>query len=130
MEAQIDDYTLKSSIYYGSGELVSDVRSDLVRTPVNLEQVSPYVVNAIIATEDEYFFKHNGIVPKAVARALVQDLTNSASSSGGSTLTQQLIKQQLVGNEVTHERKANEILLAMRLENFMSKEDILQSYLN
>ncbi|GEL67801.1 transglycosylase domain-containing protein [Marinilactibacillus psychrotolerans] len=130
MEAQIDDFVLKSTMYYAGGEVISDVRSDLIRTPVDLDNISPTVVDAIVATEDEYFFEHNGIVPKAVARALVQDLTNSSSSSGGSTLTQQLIKQQLVGNEVSHSRKANEILLAMRLENYMSKEDILQAYLN
>ncbi|API89972.1 hypothetical protein BKP56_12200 [Marinilactibacillus sp. 15R] len=130
MEAQIDDFVLKSTMYYAGGEVISDVRSDLIRTPVDLENVSSSVVDAIVATEDEYFFEHNGIVPKAVARALVQDLTNSSSTSGGSTLTQQLIKQQLVGNEVSHSRKANEILLAMRLENYMSKEDILQAYLN
>lgn len=130
MEAQIDDFVLKSTMYYAGGEVISDVRSDLIRTPVDLENVSSSVVDAIVATEDEYFFEHNGIVPKAVARALVQDLTNSSSTSGGSTLTQQLIKQQLVGNEVSHSRKANEILLAMRLENYMPKEDILQAYLN
>lgn len=130
MEEKIDDFVLKSTMYYAGGEVISDVRSDLLRTPIELEQVSPFVVDAIVATEDEYFFEHNGIVPKAVARALVQDLTNSSSSSGGSTLTQQLIKQQIVGNEVSHSRKANEILLAMRLENYLSKEEILQSYLN
>lgn len=130
MEEKIDDFVLKSTMYYAGGEVISDVRSDLLRTPIELEQVSPFVVDAIVATEDEYFFEHNGIVPKAVARALVQDLTNSSSSSGGSTLTQQLIKQQIVGNEVSHSRKANEILLALRLENHLSKEEILQSYLN
>ncbi|WP_225743592.1 transglycosylase domain-containing protein [Marinilactibacillus sp. Marseille-P9653] len=130
MESQIDDFVIKSTMYYAGGEVISDVRSDLIRTSIDLDQMSPYVKDAIIATEDEYFYEHNGIVPKAVARALVQDLTNSASSSGGSTLTQQLIKQQLVGSEVSHSRKANEILLAMRLENALSKDDILQSYLN
>lgn len=130
MESQIDDFVIKSTMYYAGGEVISDVRSDLIRTSIDLDQMSAYVKDAIIATEDEYFYEHNGIVPKAVARALVQDLTNSASSSGGSTLTQQLIKQQLVGSEVSHSRKANEILLAMRLENALSKDDILQAYLN
>lgn len=130
MEQQINDIDLKSTMYYAGGEVISDLRTDLIRTPVSLDDVSPILIDAIIATEDEYFFDHEGVVPKAVARALVQDLTESESSTGGSTLTQQLIKQQMIGDEVTHERKANEILLAMRIENYLEKEEILEAYLN
>ena len=61
---------------------------------------------------------------------LFQDVTNSDSQTGGSTLTQQLIKLQILTNEVSYERKAKEILLAMRLEHFMDKEEILEAYLN
>lgn len=129
MAEQINNYNEKSTMYYAGGEIISDLRSDLLRTPVTLDEISPLLVNALVATEDEYFFDHEGIVPKAVARALVQDLTESGSS-GGSTLTQQLIKQQLIGGEVSHERKANEILLALHLENHMEKDEILESYLN
>lgn len=130
MEQQINDIDLKSTMYYAGGEVISDLRSDLIRTPVELEEVSPLLIDAVISTEDEYFFDHEGIVPKAVARALVQDLTEASSTTGGSTLTQQLIKQQMIGDEVTHERKANEILLAMRIENYLDKEEILEAYLN
>src|SRR5699024_595204 len=126
---QINNYNEKSTMYYAGGEIISDLRSDLLRTPVTLDEISPILVNALVATEDEYFFDHEGIVPKAVARALVQDLTESGSSVG-STLTQQLIKQQLIGGEVSHERKANEILLALHLESHMEKDEILESYLN
>ncbi|TVP92775.1 transglycosylase domain-containing protein [Alkalibacterium sp.] len=130
MVAQIYDYNQTSTMYYAGGEVISDLRADLMRTPVDLDEISPLLMDAIIATEDEYFFDHDGIVPKAVARALVQDLTESGASTGGSTLTQQLIKQQLIGAEVSHERKANEILLAMRIENHLEKEEILEAYLN
>ena len=63
-------------------------------------------------------------------RAVMQEFTNSSTQSGGSTLTQQLIKNQILTNEVSFERKAKEILLAMRLERFFDKEEILEAYLN
>ena len=88
------------------------------------------MIDAVFATEDEYFKQHNGIVPKAIFRGLFQDVTNSDSQTGGSTLTQQLIKNQMLTNEVSYERKAKEILLAMRLEHFMDKDEILEAYLN
>src|SRR5690625_1834044 len=72
----------------------------------------------------------NGIVPKAIVRALYQEVSSSGAQTGGSTLTQQLIKNQILTNEVSFERKAKEILLAMRLENFFEKDEILEAYLN
>ena len=66
--------------------------TDLDRRETSLSNVAPEVVNAVLATEDEYFREHNGIVPKAVIRGLLQDVTNSATQTGGSTLTQRLIK--------------------------------------
>ncbi|MCL6574167.1 MAG: transglycosylase domain-containing protein, partial [Bacillus sp. (in: Bacteria)] len=68
--------------------------------------------------------------PKAVFRAVFQEVTNSAVQTGGSTLTQQLIKNQILTNEVSFERKATEILLALRLEKFFDKKEILEAYLN
>lgn len=130
MEEQITNINNTSTMYYAGGEEVSDLRTDLVRSSLDLENISPLLIDAVIATEDEYFYEHQGVVPKATARALVQDLTQSATTSGGSTLTQQLIKQQIIGDEVSHERKANEILLAMRIENYLEKEEILEAYLN
>ena len=79
------------------------------------------LLNAIIATEDEYFNEHKGVVPKAVMRAIFQEMTNAPVQSGGSTLTQQLIKNQILTNEVSFDRKAKEILLALRVENFLKK---------
>lgn len=130
MVSQIQDYTRKSSMYYADGSLISDIRSDLLRTPIPLDQVSDLLINAVVSTEDEYFFEHEGVVPKAVARALIQELSDSGATTGGSTLTQQLIKQQILSPEVTHERKANEILLAYHLENEIDKDQILEAYLN
>ncbi|WP_155997486.1 penicillin-binding protein PBP1B [Streptococcus ruminantium] len=118
-----------SKVVYSDGSLVAEVNSDLLRMPVALGDVSDYLKQAVIATEDETFETHNGVVPKAVLRAAL-GAVGFGSSSGGSTLTQQLIKQQLVGDAPTFARKANEIVSALALERNMSKEEILNTYLN
>lgn len=119
-----------SQMVYSDDSEISSIRSDLVRVNTDLESVSPYIVNGLVATEDENFFDHDGVVPSAIIRAGVSTFLGVGSSSGGSTITQQLIKQKLLTNEVSLDRKAKEILLAMRLENHYSKEQILQGYLN
>ncbi len=130
MAADIYDYNQKSSLFYVNNTKISDLRSDLIRVPVSLDEISPLALNAVIATEDENFYEHQGIVPKALARAVVQELTGASSVSGGSTITQQLIKQQILSSEVTHSRKAIEILYATHLENTVSKDEILEAYMN
>lgn len=130
MRSQIFNYEETSEIYFANDVYIGKIRTDLDRRETSLGSVSPYVINAVLATEDEYFREHNGIVPKAVLRGLLQDVTNSSTQTGGSTLTQQLIKNQILTNEVSYERKAKEILLAYRLEQFMTKEEILEAYLN
>nr|WP_246569870.1 transglycosylase domain-containing protein [Lentibacillus saliphilus] len=130
MEQAIYNYEETSKLYFADDIYFGDVQSDLHREEVMLGDVSPVLIDAVIATEDEYFWTHNGIVPKAIVRAMVQEVTNASTKSGGSTLTQQLIKNQILTNEVSFERKAKEILLAMRLENFFDKDEILEAYLN
>ncbi|MER2227582.1 MAG: transglycosylase domain-containing protein [Carnobacterium sp.] len=130
MKADIENVSATSSMYYATGEKISDLKTDLKRSEIPLSEMSPLVQEAIIATEDEYFYKHSGVVPKAVVRALAQEVTGASTTSGGSTLTQQLVKQQILTNEVSFKRKANEILLAFRIENYFSKEEILENYLN
>ena len=131
MSDAITNLNLVSSFYYQDGEKISDVTSDEVRLVTTLDNISPFVKDGIIATEDSYFYQHNGIVPKALVRALLQEAVSSRGGvSGGSTLTQQLIKQQILTSEVTFKRKANEILYALRLEKYFSKDQILEAYLN
>lgn len=130
MRDEILTYEETSEIYLANNVYLGKVNADIERKEIKLEDVSPYVIDAVFATEDEYFETHPGIVPKAVFRGIFQDVTNSASQTGGSTLTQQLIKLQILTNEVSYERKAKEILLAMRLEHFMDKDEILEAYLN
>ena len=130
MKKDIYNYTETSDLYFSDDVYLGKLRTDLEREEVKIDQVSDYLVKAVIATEDEYFYKHKGVVPKAVFRAVFQEVTNSANQTGGSTLTQQLIKNQILTNEVSFQRKANEILLALRLEKFFSKKEILEAYLN
>lgn len=94
------------------------------------KEVSPNVIKALTSSEDSMFFRHNGVLPKAVFRAISEDLFNSQSATGGSTITQQLVKNQVLSKERTYSRKANELVLAMRTEHLLSKKEILFTYLN
>jgi penicillin-binding protein len=117
-------------IYFSDSVYLGKLRADIERQEVKIDEISKHVKNAVIATEDEFFYEHDGVVPKAIMRALFQEVTNSSNRSGGSTLTQQLIKNQILTDEVSFDRKAKEILLALRLERFFEKEEILEAYLN
>lgn len=130
MKKDIYNYTETSELYFANNVYLGKLRTDLEREEVKLDQVSKYLTDAVIATEDEYFYEHDGVVPKAILRALFQEVSNASVQSGGSTLTQQLIKNQILTNEVSFERKAKEILLALRLEKFFDKKEILEAYLN
>lgn len=130
MRDTIFNYDETSQLYFANNQYLGKMRTDLERTETTLDKISPTLLNAVLATEDEYFYDHDGIVPKAIFRGLLQDVSNSSTQSGGSTLTQQLIKNQILTNEVSYERKAKELLLAKRLEHFMTKKEILEAYLN
>jgi penicillin-binding protein len=129
LQQELTDITETSQLAYADGSKIATIRSDLMRTSVASENISDYLKKAIIATEDEYFNQHNGVVPKAVVRALLSEATGFGGG-GGSTLTQQLVKQQILSSETTFKRKANEILLAMEVEKFFSKDEIVTMYLN
>lgn len=130
MEKDIYNYEETSQLFFADDKYIGDVRSDLHRDEVKLENVSDTLLHAVIATEDESFREHHGVVPKAIVRAVIQEATNADIKTGGSTLTQQLIKNQILTNEVSFERKAKEILLSLRLERFFDKDQILEAYLN
>ena len=127
---QVNNISSISEIRYADGSMIGAIESDLLRTSVSSEDISDNLKQAIVATEDEHFAEHNGVVPKAVIRASLGNFIGLGSSSGGSTLTQQLIKQQVVGDAPTLARKATEIVDALALEREMSKDEILTTYLN
>ncbi|MGV3489571.1 MAG: transglycosylase domain-containing protein [Tuberibacillus sp.] len=130
MKKDIDNYSETTTVYFANNEVLGKLKTDLIRTDVPLNKVSPTFLDAILSTEDEFFYEHNGVVPKAVFRATLQELTNQPVITGGSTITQQLVKNQILTNEVSFKRKAREILLSMRLENYFDKKEILKAYIN
>ena len=127
---QVKNISSISEIVYADGSVIASIESDLLRTSVSSDEISDNLKKAIVATEDEHFLEHKGVVPKAVIRATLGTFAGLGSSSGGSTLTQQLIKQQVVGDAPTLARKATEIVDALALERNMSKDEILTTYLN
>lgn len=126
----VGDITESSKLLYADNKEIATISADPIRQKVNSDEISPWIKKAIVATEDEYFYEHSGVVPKAVVRALISEVTGLGGSSGGSTLTQQLIKQQVLTSETSFKRKANEIVLALDVEKYLSKDEILTAYLN
>ncbi len=100
------------------------------RRLVNLSEVPPLLVRAILAIEDERFYSHRGIDPVAILRASWANLRSGGIVQGGSTLTQQLMKNFFLGDERTLQRKVKEVLMALVAERKYSKEEILENYLN
>ena len=97
---------------------------------VPLDDIPDQVQKAFIAAEDRRFFQHHGVDERGVIRAFIGNLGDPRRLQGGSTITQQVVKNLLVGNDVTYERKIREMIVASRLENTLSKEGILELYLN
>ncbi|MCH4171812.1 MAG: transglycosylase domain-containing protein [Lactobacillus sp.] len=130
MKNQIEDSNESAAFYFAHNDKLGNLTTDLIRTPVKSNEISPYLKKAIVATEDEYFYQHHGVVPKAISRAMISDITGVGTQTGGSTLTQQLVKMKILSSETTFKRKAIEILLAVRLDNYFTKSQILTDYLN
>ena len=121
-----------TKIYDKTGEvLLYDVFKEERRTVVKIADVSENMQNAILATEDDKFYEHNGVRPVALIRSIVDKIKNPEKRlAGGSTITQQVIKNAILTNERAIERKVKEWVLAWRLEKQLSKEEILEAYLN
>jgi penicillin-binding protein 1A len=105
-------------------------RLDEQRRDVPLERIAPSLRNAVVAVEDHRFFSHPGIDPVGTARALVHNLRSDGAWQGGSTITQQLARTLFLSNAETAGRKIKEALLAVLLEIFLGKDEILELYLN
>ncbi|QQG38016.1 MAG: penicillin-binding protein [Candidatus Kaiserbacteria bacterium] len=120
-----------TKIYDRTGNIVLyDVHGTMRRTAVPLDQISPYVQKATIAIEDATFYEHKGFRPLAFVRAVIANLTTGSFSQGGSTITQQVVKNALLTQDKTIVRKLKEIILALRLERVYDKDQILNTYLN
>lgn len=130
MDQLIHDVNQNSTLYYADNSTLGEIKSNIVCYKVNSQDISPWVKKAIVASEDEDFYQHSGIMPRAVLRAGLADVFGLGTRNGGSTLTQQLVKMQILSSETTFKRKATEIFLAMRVNQFFTKDDVLTSYLN
>ncbi len=120
-----------TKIYDRTGEvLLYDLHSDIHRTIVSSEKISKNIKNAAVAIEDEEFYEHLGVSPTDIIRAIIVDITSLEFKQGGSTITQQVIKNALLSQEKKVSRKLKEWILAVKLDNVMKKEDILTLYLN
>lgn len=119
-----------TKIYDRNGGLLYEVHGEFKRTLINLDQVSPYVQNATVAIEDKNFYKHGGISVTGLLRSLYVDITSGSYAQGGSTITQQFVKNAVLDRKKSPLRKLKEIILSIEIEARFSKEDILKLYLN
>jgi len=121
--------SLTTKIYDRNGNLLYKIYKDQNRTPIKLDSLPHWAIDAIVATEDKNFYSHNGIYFPSIVRAFFSNLT-SLSFQGGSTITQQLVKNALLTPERTLRRKVKEIILSLLTERKFSKNQILEMYLN
>lgn len=131
----VDEHDLSSlgqtsKIYAADGTLLAEVFGSENRTVVPLASIPKNLQDATIAIEDERFYEHEGVDLEAIGRAALRDVTHQELAEGGSTITQQLVKNVYVTDELTFTRKIAEAYLATELESKVSKETILERYLN
>jgi len=119
-----------SIIYDRNGQKLAYVFKKQHRLYARYDEIPGFLVEGLVAMEDTQFFEHNGVNPDAILRAIVKDIQAGAFVEGGSTLTQQLIKNKLLSNEKKLARKIKEAILALKIEHELSKEDIIERYLN
>ena len=123
---------VSSKVYSGDGTLVADFSREK-RIFVPYESIPSNVVNSFLSAEDKNFFTHPGVDAKGVLRAIIKNMSNIIKSrrlEGASTITQQVAKNFLLTNEVSINRKIKEAILAFRIERALTKERILELYLN
>jgi penicillin-binding protein 1A len=119
-----------SRVYDAGGNEIASYKQFDTNIPVEPEDIPDVLKQAVVAAEDRSFYEHGGVDIRGTARALWNDLQEGSATQGGSTITQQLVKQELVGDAQNLERKAREAILASRLERTMTKDEILERYLN
>ncbi len=120
-----------TKIYDRTGEIVLyDIHQDIKRTVISFDKMGDNIKEATVAIEDENFYSHNGIQLKSIVRAFLANLKSGGFSQGGSTITQQIVKNSLLTTDKRISRKLKEIFLALKIEKEMTKEEILEVYLN
>lgn len=117
-------------IYDANGVVLASLNAGQDRTAVPLSRVPKVMVDAVLASEDHNFYQHGGVDPVGVGRALWADVRSRGSLQGGSTITQQYVKVTYLGRERTFKRKLREAILSVKLERRLTKDQILERYLN
>lgn len=120
----------RSLVYDADGDVLAVLHAEQNRSPVELDQVPQPVVDTIIASEDADFYEHHGLDLSSTLRALFDNVEAGEVEQGGSTITQQLVKGSLLSAEQTLDRKVREAVLSVQLEHELSKDQILERYLN
>lgn len=116
-------------IFSQDGKLIAEF-GEKRRIPVTLSEVPPTLINTILTAEDDRFYSHQGVSLKALGRATFDLISTGSIQSGGSTITMQVAKNFFLSSERSFIRKFNEIILALQIENELSKEEILELYIN
>ncbi len=119
-----------TKIYAKDETLLYEVHGEFKRTLVNLDQINPNLKNATLVAEDRNFYKHAGVSITGLARSIIVDIIHREKRQGGSTITQQFVKNAMLSNDKSFVRKGKEIILSIELEARFSKDEILKMYLN
>lgn len=122
-------FTESTQILDREENLLYTIHGEENREKVELEDISPYLIYATLAMEDQHFYEHHGFYPKRIIGALINNLSGRPVQ-GASTITQQFIKNTFLSPERTYKRKAQELILAIKLESRFKKDEILEMYLN
>ncbi|MHB0976018.1 MAG: transglycosylase domain-containing protein [Candidatus Aquicultorales bacterium] len=127
--AKIVNQPQRSLVYAADGSVIGSFFVQN-REPIPIKFVPQHFQDAVVAVEDRRFYKHKGVDLEAIMRAMLQNLSKKRISEGGSTLTQQYVKNVLIGNQLSMTRKIKEAYLAMELERKYTKKQILEAYIN
>jgi len=120
-----------TKIYDRTGEIILfDINQDIKRTNIPIEEMGDNIKNAIVSIEDASFYQHHGIRVTSIIRALLNNLKPGGFTQGGSTITQQIVKNTLLTSEKRISRKIKEIVVSLRIEQEMTKDQILEIYIN
>jgi len=124
------DYAVRSQVFGANGDLIATLHGPENREPMALADMPDTIKQAVLSVEDAQFYEHGGINLRGLVRALVENVQSGQVEQGGSTITQQLVKKALLSDDRVLDRKTREAALAIRLEGQISKDEILELYLN
>ena len=127
LERQVPEST---KIFARDGQLLYEIHGEIKRTLINLDQIPNSAKQAAIAIEDKDFYKHGGISITGIVRSVITDILQLKKSQGGSTLTQQFVKNAILSRNKSFDRKIREIILSLAIESRFSKDEILKLYFN